>query len=248
MERTRYGSIRSSDASSKRHVASWACLPLATALLSIAGAATFDPTVSAPRELTGVELKNHVPPYFRGGPNSTLSAALRDRNAHAQWVEFHWQFIEALDSGRSLKELEEFGLLPKSDGTYTIDLVRFPHWQPLDARMKMLFNKGSLDFHIEQLRIRGFRDKDVATLQDYLAKTDPERGRLADAQSRAESFAARIKARNSVSRGIVRSCALFSTSSNLVLQKPLAPGPWDCWILWTRSASESSSPTCSNGT
>ncbi len=204
MEAPMYRSIRLSDASSKRHVASWLCFPLAVALLSIASAAAFDPTVSAPRELTGPELKSRIPTYFRGGSNSTLAAALRDRNAHSQWVEFHWQFMEAIDAGRPLKELEEFGLVSKGDGSYSIDLIRYPHWHPLDARLKMLRNQGGLDFHIQELRIRGFRENDVAALRDYLAKTDPERGLRAEDLSRADSFVARVKARKSESQGIDR--------------------------------------------
>jgi len=204
MEGTRYRSIRDSDASSKRHVASWVCLTFAAALLGIASAATFDPTVSAPPELTGVELRNRVPGYFRDGPNSKLSAALRDRNAHAQWVDFRWQFMEAIDAATPLKELEEFGLISNGDGSYSIDLIRFPHWYPLDARMKMLRNPGGLAFHVEELRIRGFRDQDISALREYLAKMDPERGRNADAISRADSFVARIKARKDAPGGIER--------------------------------------------
>ena len=62
-------------------------------------------------------------------------------------------------------DLAEFGLAARPDGSYVVDLRKFPQWEPLDDRLYRLTNPDVFESYESALRARGFRDSDMAALR-----------------------------------------------------------------------------------
>lgn len=167
------------------------------ALPAAVDAATFDEKVSAPTQLTGNELKPKARDYFEDFDDglATMSSLLRIPGQHAKWFELRWQLGEAVDTKKPLDALSEYGISAQDDGSYRVDLERFPQWRPLDIKMQGFFSPGSRDRTMQALKERGFRDKDIAALRQYLENNSPELAVTAATAPITESFAARVKKR-----------------------------------------------------
>lgn len=167
------------------------------ALPAVVDAATFDEKVSGPTQLTGDELKAKARDYFENFDNGSaaMSSLLRNPDEHAKWFELRWQLGQAVDATKPLDGLSEYGISARGDGSYSVDLERFPQWDPLDHKMQGFFSPGSRDRTMQALKERGFRNEEIAALRQYLENNSPELAVTEATTPVTTSFAARVKKR-----------------------------------------------------
>jgi hypothetical protein len=165
-------------------------------------AAPFDEKSKAPRAASSQALRTRFEAHFRTferkRKDADPGAFIRDLQAHKQWSELFFAVKLALDERVSLKELSDFGLAAQPDGSYVVDLQKFPQWQPLDTRLYRLSSPDVFESYVPALLARGFRDEDIATLRKYLATHDPRLRIYAEGRQLVETFAKRLKARAAV--------------------------------------------------
>jgi hypothetical protein len=173
--------------------------PLALLLGTMAHAAPFDERVKSPRAAASQEaqlkLKAHFDTFQRKREEQP-GAFIRDRAAHRQWSDLYYAIMLAMDEGRPLGDLSEFGLIGDSNRAYTVDLKKFPQWAPLDSRLYVLTNPDLLESYVPALKARGYRDADVDTLRTYVAAHDPRQLMIAEGKSLADTFAKRVRQRD----------------------------------------------------
>jgi hypothetical protein len=162
-------------------------------------AAPFDEKVKAPRaassQALGSRFEAHFQTFERKQKDADPAAFMRDQRAHQQWSDLFFTLRLALDERLPLQDLAEFGLVAQADGSYVVDLRKFPQWQPLAARLYRLSNPEVFESYVDALRARGFRDSDLATLRQYLATHDPRSRVLAEGRPLIETFARRLQQR-----------------------------------------------------
>ena len=172
------------------------------ALSPSARTATFDETVSAPRDLSGAELRSKARVFFTPFEIGSLSMidVVRDSAKRAELTDLWWHLSRFVDERKSLADLASYGVTPNADASYSIDLNRFPQWDSLDQRMLTGLNTGSLDRTLADLKHRGFRDSDIEGLRKYLKQHNPELLAIAAADPVTEGFAAKIKRQRAIGR------------------------------------------------
>lgn len=172
---------------------------LAIVLTIAVQAAPFDEKAKAPRAASSEALRTRFEAHFqtfeRKQQDADPSAFLRDQRAHQQWSDLFFAVKLALDERVPLQDLADFGLQAQADGSYVVDLRKFPQWEPLDARLYRLTNPDVFESYADALRARGFRDSDIATLRKYLATHDPRLRVQAEGRQLVDTFAQRLKAR-----------------------------------------------------
>jgi len=162
-------------------------------------AAPFDEKAKAPRAASSQALRTkfeaHFQTFERKQKDADPGAFIRDVQAYRQWSELFFAVKLALDERVPLKDLADFGLVAQTNGSYVVDLRKFPQWQPLDTRLYRLSNPDVFESYVPALLARGFRDDDIATLRKYLAAHDPRVRIQAEGRQLVETFAKRLKAR-----------------------------------------------------
>jgi hypothetical protein len=176
-----------------------AICPLALLIGTMAHAAPFDERVKSPPAAASQEARLKLQAHFdtfQRKRQEQPGAFIRDRAAHQQWSDLYYQIMLAMDEGRPLGDLSEFGLVGNPDRTYTVDLKKFPQWAPLDSRLYVLTAPDLLESYVPALKARGFTDADVGTLRAYVATHDPRQLMIAEGKSLADSFARRVRQRD----------------------------------------------------
>jgi hypothetical protein len=175
---------------------------LCVASISVGFAAgTYDEKVRAPQDVTPLGLQKLARNYlglFSDGSRSMLDV-LGDRVLYSQWVELRWHLSRALDRGTLGDALAEFGITSKGDGSYDVDLKRYPQWSPLQITLSSFLSPANRDHSLQYLKSRGLSDAGVQGLRAYLeANPYPthEGGVSPITQDQlAESFAVRVQAK-----------------------------------------------------
>jgi hypothetical protein len=174
-----------------------AVAPLAMIVAFTAQAAPFDEKAKAPRAATAQALRTkfeaHFQEFAREQQEADPAAFIRDRQAHKQWSDLYFAVTLALDERMPLQDLSAFGLIAQPDGTYSVDLRKFPQWEPLDARLHVLSNPEVLESYEPALRARGFRDADLSALRTYLATHDQRLSMHAEGRQLVDTFARRLQ-------------------------------------------------------
>jgi len=172
--------------------------PLAILLAIAVHAAPFDEKSKAPRAATSQVLRAGFEAHFqalqRKQQDADPAAFIRDRQAHKRWSDLFFSVKLALDERVPLGDLAAFGLVAQPDGTYTVDLRKFPQWEPLDARLYRLTNPDVFESYEPALLARGFRASDLAVLRKYLATHDPRLRVQTEGRQLVETFAQRLQA------------------------------------------------------
>jgi hypothetical protein len=144
--------------------------------LLLAGAATaqaveFDEKVKAP-SVAEPEAFAARAETFRSRLDALGDAAPRalieDRALLREQMDLLWQFQRALDAGRPPSDLATLGFEPRGDGSYAVDYNAHPEWKRLDQSMSSLLPLMEWELLSHELRARGFRDADLATLRKYV--------------------------------------------------------------------------------
>jgi hypothetical protein len=172
-------------------------LLLAMLLAGSTQAAPFDEKLKAPRAATSQALRTKIEAHFatfqRKQQDADPAAFIRDRVAYRQWSDLDFALQLAMDERTPLQNLEAFGVVARSDGTYRVDLRAFPQWEPLDSRLHRLTNPEILESYLPALAARGFRDEDVAALQTYVATHDPRVELHSEGRQLVDTFAQRLQ-------------------------------------------------------
>jgi len=161
-------------------------------------AAPFDEKLKAPRVATSQALRAMLEAHFatfqRKQQDPDPAAFIRDVKAYRQWSDLEFAVQLAMDEKTPLKGLDGFGIVARTDGTYTVDLRAFPQWEPLDSRLHKLANPEILESFVPALKARGFRDEDVTALQSYVATHDPRVDLQKEGRQLVDTFAQRLHA------------------------------------------------------
>lgn len=173
--------------------------PLAIFLAIAVHAAPFDEKSKAPRAATSQALRARFEAHFqafqRKQQDADPAAFIRDRQAHQQWSDLYFAVKLALDERVPIDDLAAFGLVAQANGSYVVDLRKFPQWEPLDGRLYQLTNPAVFESYEPALRARGFRDSDVTALRTYLATHDPRLRIHAEGRELVDTFAKRLQGR-----------------------------------------------------
>jgi hypothetical protein len=167
-------------------------------------AAKFDEKLKAPEAPGNQALKTQIREYFDVYARVTaesLSGIVRDRSAFAKWFDTHWLLQRAIDMQRDLGDLSEFGIAPRGDGSYTVDIKNFPQWTPLNTSALRLLEPQLLEAYTPDLKARGFRDQDIDAIKAYTQAHRPDQMARRDKLSLSESFATRVEQR--MARGVM---------------------------------------------
>jgi hypothetical protein len=170
---------------------------LAIFLATTVHAAPFDEKSKAPRAATSQALKSpfeaHFRTFLRKQQEADPAAFIRDRQAHKQWSDLYFAVRLALDERVPLADLAAFGLAAQADGTYVVNVRKFPQWEPLDTRLYVLTNPEVLASYEAALKARGFRDEDLLALRKYVATHDPRLRLHAEGRQLIDTFAKRLQ-------------------------------------------------------
>jgi hypothetical protein len=183
----------------RRKGGSWAraVVPLAMLLAVGVQAAQFEEKSKAPRAATSQALRTRFEQHFqtfqRKQQDPDPAAFIRDPQAYRQWSDLYFAVLLALDERVPLGDLAEFGLVAQPAGTYSVDLRKFPQWEPLDARLHALANPEVLESYEPALKARGFRNEDLDALRTYLATHDQRLRIYAEGRELVDTFARRLQ-------------------------------------------------------
>jgi hypothetical protein len=196
-------------------VSTRSCLGFGTKLvLSIAillsaaavSAAKFDQKIRAPRAASAMDFKSHASSYFKTYEQTKnaheAGGLIRDPAAYAKWFDAQWRLTQGLDERLSLGDLREFGLERAGDGSYTVNVKNHPQWMPIDLELTTLREPTIYDTHARELKLRGFRNQDLAILKNYLESNNWQSAAFAENKVLTESFAAEAQSRERAKRPV----------------------------------------------
>ena len=171
-----------------------ASLQLSALLLAISmsHAATTSDRLKAPAAAESKTIKAELSGYFTVYEKKRAespSALIRDFAARQSWTDLEYRIVRAIQEGRSLGDLSAFGLQSKPDGSFSVDLKRFPQWQPLDASLPVLSSPEAISGYEARLKARGFRHSDMDAVRTYVAEHDLALATQAAATRIAEKYA-----------------------------------------------------------
>jgi hypothetical protein len=154
---------------------------------------------AAERQAVKADLKAYFATYEQKGTESA-TALIRDEAARQAWADLESRIVRAIHEGSSLGDLSEFGPEAKPDGSFAVDLKRYPQWQPLDASLPVLSTPEAISLYEERLKARGFRQSDMDALRLYVAEHDLAVATQAAATSIAQKYAKHFAVENAAGR------------------------------------------------
>lgn len=141
----------------------------------LAQAAGFDEKLKAPMMKDAADLKTQVQSFatqYREIRAATPLQTIASASLARQQFDLAWQMERAVNEGRQLKEMEEVGFVSRGDGSYVVDVAKYPEWRVQADNIKSVLTSNLLDPVCDALLERGFRPEDVATLKKYVAEHD----------------------------------------------------------------------------
>jgi len=148
-------------------------LGLLLALTMPSRAAEFDSQLKSPALVSQERLKTQL----RGNFDRAASLSIPDRLrlTGMQWIDLTWQLNRMAQAGEELPDLSEFGLQKQADGSYVLDHAKNPQWGLWYRVLTDLQNPGFFEGYANRLRDRGFRDRDIQVMKEYVAAHQPRR-------------------------------------------------------------------------
>ncbi|HKE92906.1 MAG TPA: hypothetical protein VKB34_01255 [Povalibacter sp.] len=179
---------------------------IAFAVLIVSGissfAANFDVRKPAPSSVSPDDLRNRVRDYVKAhkekATESQPAAFIRDPIAYEKWSDVRWRITRALMDNKPVGDLTEFGLRLEEDGSYSVKAREHPEWVPLDSLLTTLLDSQDFNEFAPQLKDRGFRERDLVVMKQYLGSNTPERLAFKENKPLVETFAAHIRSQNQV--------------------------------------------------
>lgn len=156
----------------------WMLAFLLAGAAAAAQAVEFDERLKAPAaaERTAFldraeSLRSRASALREAGPRELLL----DRSLFMERFDLGWQLQRAIDAKGPLGDLSDAGFVSRGDGSYAIDYDAHPEWHRLDEAIAGWLPQVDWVALGADLRARGFRDADVAALEDYVRSNDLRR-------------------------------------------------------------------------
>jgi hypothetical protein len=209
-----------------------ACLFFFLAPISRPYAAAFDEDLAAPPALQPQELSERIREYFAiNAAKARMPAGLlRDASSYQKWTDLRWQLWRMLEEGKPLGDLTELGVNDHGEGSFSIDLERFPEWQPLESAAA-LYGFEWRSWTAPELRKLGFSEEEMQRLKDYLDANDPERAAFIECRPLLEGFLnvvlTRHRAHGSLDPALMESYAYQRTRCRYEAGRVWLVGPFD---------------------
>ncbi len=156
--------------------------PLAAVLiLALAGfggsaqAVEFDEKLTAPMMKSPAEFKKQAQDFatkYREVRAAAPAQLITNTALARQQFDLKWQLERAINEHRPLGDIESTGLMVQGNGSYLVDLEKYPEWRVLADTITTNFSSNLLDGTCQALLERGFRPEDVSTLKTYVADHD----------------------------------------------------------------------------
>jgi hypothetical protein len=179
-------------------------------LAGLAQAVEFDEKVKAPQAKLGTELQATAEGYADAFSRSQASPLelVANKPLFVEYFDLKWRLTRAIDERRPLGDQSALGLEARGDGSYRVDTNAHPQWRPFAETLAMML--PVLDFNVAgpELVNRGFREKDVTALQNYLGIHDLDAMTSRAALPVALSFSKIVKKYDRIKRPIGKDLAL----------------------------------------
>jgi hypothetical protein len=184
------------DPSKRRSPFAAAFAMLLANILGVAQAVEFDEKLKAPMVSDAAAFRTQAQAFK--GRFAALEAAgprelLTNRAMFSEQFDLLWQFQRALDASRPLGDLAELGFVPRDDGSYAIDYNVHPEWHRFDEVLAGWLPIADWSSLASELRTRGFRESDLAAVQEYLRTHDAKRSSLDRSLPQAIGFSRLVK-------------------------------------------------------
>jgi hypothetical protein len=150
---------------------------LMLALAGLGGAAQaveFDEKLKVPMMKSAADTRTQAKSFavkFREIRAATPAQVILNASLARQQFDLKWQIQRAIDERKPLDAFAELGLVSGGDGTYSIDMRKYPEWDDLPQNIVGVL--ASSPISEPALIERGFRPEDVATLKSYIATHNP---------------------------------------------------------------------------
>src|SRR5688572_5659559 len=152
-------------------------LMIALAVTPSAQAVEFDEKLKAPMMKSQAALHSQVQAYaarFVAVRDASPEQLIRNSALAREKFDLRWQIESAIDGRQPLDEFAAFGLTPRGDGSYSVDLGEHPEWDALHETMAGILSRTNLEATAPELVNRGFRPEDIVTLKEYIAANNPD--------------------------------------------------------------------------
>jgi hypothetical protein len=150
------------------------------AILALGGAARaveFDEKLKAPLVRSQAEMQSQAQPLaarYQAMSESEPMSLITDAAFARQRFDLTWQVRRAIDERKPLDALASQGLESRGDGSYRIDLGKYPQWAEWHNTMAAMLSRANFDATAPALIARGFRPQDVTVLKEYAASFNPQ--------------------------------------------------------------------------
>ena len=148
-------------------------------LLASAGgvvlAADFDEKLKVPLMKDAGTLRTQAQSFsarFNELESAGVEQLITNRTLAGERFDLAWQIQQAIDTHRPLGDVSVIGLVSRGDGSYKIDLNKFPQWNRLDQSFVAILPQLNWDAFAQQLVNRGMAPNETAKLRQYIATHD----------------------------------------------------------------------------
>ncbi|MEO8061116.1 MAG: hypothetical protein ABI821_00060 [Pseudomonadota bacterium] len=142
---------------------------------SLAGnvqAAEFDQKLSAPLMKDAGTLRTQAQSYSTrfvalqgAGPEQLIT----NRALASERFDLAWQIQQSIDVHRPLGDLSAVGFVDRGDGSFSIDLEKFPQWDRLDQALSGLLPQLEWEAYSRELINRGMARNEAVKMGAYVA-------------------------------------------------------------------------------
>jgi hypothetical protein len=145
------------------------------ALGAAAHAAGFDEKLKSPQMTSAVQVRSQAATLAATLENVRAADATRlvtDPALARQRFELQWKVQRAIDEKQPLNELAAMGVVARGDGSYAVDVDKFPVWDNLHDGIVHMLHSDQLEPILRDLQNRGFRPEDAQQVRDYVVAHD----------------------------------------------------------------------------
>ena len=148
------------------------CALLSLILAYCAIAADVDVSLKPSAWMGADKLKARLRVHRDKVKNTDPLELINDPGYIAELSDSKWQLERLIDYRQSLAGFEEFGITPRADGAFDVDIKNFPQWAPLSDLLKYFDTPEDVESISTALMERGFEDQDLEVLKIYITETN----------------------------------------------------------------------------
>jgi len=183
-------------------------------LASVGGvvlAADFDEKLKAPLMKDAGTLRTQAQSFsarFSELERAGAEQLITNRTLAGERFDLAWQIQQAIDTHRPLGDLSVIGLVDRGDGSYRIDLNKFPQWDRQDQYIVGILPQLNWDAFGQQLINRGMAPNEIAKLRQYIATHDARAAAGASKLPISLSFSRLVRKYDKIKRPVPDSVVL----------------------------------------